>query len=61
MRRKSGDRPDDRHWAFPAAQGEPESFLAVQGSICSLLSCFFATRSIDPLFNVLDEIFLLHE
>ncbi|HEV8493994.1 MAG TPA: hypothetical protein VGR76_17070, partial [Candidatus Angelobacter sp.] len=25
-------------WAFPAAQGEPESFLAVQGSICSLLS-----------------------
>jgi len=25
-------------WAFPAAQGEPESFLAVQGSIYSSLS-----------------------
>ena len=25
------------NWAFPAAQGEPESFLAVQGSICSVV------------------------
>jgi hypothetical protein len=33
LRRKSGDRPDARHWAFPAAQGEPESFLAILGSI----------------------------
>jgi len=33
LRRKSGDRPGARHWAFPAAQGEPESFLAVLGSI----------------------------
>jgi hypothetical protein len=33
LRRKSGDRPDARHWAFPAAQGEPGSFLAVLDSI----------------------------
>lgn len=26
------------NWAFPAAQGEPEGFLAVQGSI--LFGCF---------------------
>jgi hypothetical protein len=37
LKRKSGDRPDARHWAFPAAQGEPESFLAILGSIA--LSC----------------------
>ena len=28
------------NWAFPAAQGEPESFLAVQGSICSVAQLF---------------------
>jgi hypothetical protein len=33
LRRKSGDRPGARHWAFPAAQGGPESFLVVLGSI----------------------------
>jgi hypothetical protein len=27
LRRKSGDRPDARHWAFPAALGGPESFF----------------------------------
>ena len=37
MRRKSGDRPDARHGAFPAAQGEPESFLAIWVSVKGLV------------------------
>jgi hypothetical protein len=70
LRRKSGDRPDARQRAFPAAQGEPESFLirvrfkrlrnfSLTAKLL-LLSLSFGNRSIDPLFNVLDEFFLLH-
>jgi hypothetical protein len=67
VRRKSGDRPGARHWAFPAAQGEPESFLVVFGSECIsfmeklqgwwLVAIFhvpaicFHRNSIDPLLD----------
>jgi hypothetical protein len=55
------------NWAFPAAQGEPESFLGIQGSIHRLRSFSltakalaaqslrFCNRAIGPLLNVLDE------
>jgi hypothetical protein len=45
------------NWAFPAAQGGPESFLAIPGSIycCKLpliakplAAQFFCNRSTDP-------------
>src|SRR5579871_6215221 len=50
------------NWAFPAAQGEPESFLAILDPILLLqivttvksLACSgFCNRFIDPHFNVL--------
>jgi hypothetical protein len=44
LRRKSGDRPDARQWAFPAAQGEPESFLASLGRFFVLQKILLAAR-----------------
>ena len=56
------------NWAFPAAQGEPESFLADSGfdlllqvRCCQIFAAqIFCNRSIDHLLNVLVENFLLH-
>ena len=58
------------NWAFPAAQGEPESFLTIWVSDLLLqkflmASGFFCSEnpsaiSIDPLLDVLFRNFLLH-
>src|SRR6185312_17011774 len=61
VRRKSGDRPDARQLGVSGCAGSRRAFLLFRVRFCSLSSFYFwAISSIDPLFNVLDEIFLLH-